>query len=92
MNYNKKIIFLILIVLSALVFFTKLYIHRQNTTPVSPPTDEINPTPTLWFNKPPNPENVRCTMEVIQCPDGSYVGRVAPSCSFAPCPNNDKYK
>jgi hypothetical protein len=27
-----------------------------------------------------------CTMDAKQCPDGSYVGRVPPSCDFAPCP------
>jgi hypothetical protein len=27
-----------------------------------------------------------CTMDAKQCPDGSYVGRVPPSCQFAPCP------
>jgi hypothetical protein len=27
-----------------------------------------------------------CTMDAMQCPDGSYVGRVPPSCNFAPCP------
>lgn len=31
-------------------------------------------------------EMVFCTMDAMQCPDGSYVGRVAPSCAFAPCP------
>lgn len=31
-------------------------------------------------------ENVVCTDDVKQCPDGSYVGRVPPSCEFAPCP------
>lgn len=31
-------------------------------------------------------EVVFCTMDAMQCPDGSWVGRVAPSCSFAPCP------
>ncbi len=29
-----------------------------------------------------------CTEDAKQCPDGSYVGRVAPSCEFAPCPGN----
>lgn len=29
-----------------------------------------------------------CTQEVKICPDGSFVGRVAPSCAFAPCPGN----
>lgn len=29
---------------------------------------------------------VACTMDAMQCPDGSYVGRQPPDCSFAPCP------
>ncbi|MDO8570608.1 MAG: DUF4389 domain-containing protein [Candidatus Daviesbacteria bacterium] len=29
---------------------------------------------------------IACTMEVKECPDGSSVGRIPPSCSFAPCP------
>lgn len=29
-----------------------------------------------------------CTQDVKLCPDGSYVGRVPPSCEFAPCPGN----
>lgn len=32
--------------------------------------------------------NTICTQDVFQCPDGSHVGRVAPSCEFAPCPGN----
>ncbi|MDD5055959.1 MAG: hypothetical protein PHZ00_06885 [Candidatus Peribacteraceae bacterium] len=31
-------------------------------------------------------EPVFCTLDVKLCPDGSSVGRVAPSCAFAPCP------
>ena len=27
-----------------------------------------------------------CTQDAQICPDGSYVGRVPPSCAFAPCP------
>lgn len=34
------------------------------------------------------PENIGCTMEAKICPDGSAVGRVAPSCEFATCPNS----
>lgn len=30
--------------------------------------------------------NTTCSQEVQQCPDGSFVSRVAPSCEFAPCP------
>lgn len=32
------------------------------------------------------PEPVACTMDAKICPDGSAVGRVPPSCNFAPCP------
>ncbi len=34
--------------------------------------------------------NVVCTQDVNQCPDGSYVGRIGPSCIFAPCPSVPK--
>jgi hypothetical protein len=34
-------------------------------------------------------EQVACTMEALQCPDGSYVGRNPKNnCQFDPCPNN----
>ncbi len=31
-------------------------------------------------------EAVPCTKEARMCPDGSSVGRMGPSCEFAPCP------
>lgn len=31
-------------------------------------------------------EEVFCTMEALQCPDGSYVGRSGPKCEFLKCP------
>ena len=34
---------------------------------------------------PPSEQTV-CTQDVAHCPDGTYVGRVAPSCEFAACP------
>ncbi len=39
----------------------------------------ITPTP---------PNGVFCTQDAKLCPDGSYVGRVPPSCEFATCPGN----
>lgn len=29
-----------------------------------------------------------CTQDAQRCPDGSFVGRVPPSCAFAPCPSH----
>lgn len=34
----------------------------------------------------PVPNTVACTMDAMQCPDGSYVGRTGPDCQFV-CPN-----
>ncbi len=34
----------------------------------------------------PGGDSVACTTEAKLCPDGSYVGRVPPSCEFASCP------
>ncbi len=38
-----------------------------------------------WVS-PTEPEGVACTADALLCPDGSSVGRIAPNCSFAPCP------
>src|SRR3990172_2909204 len=35
----------------------------------------------LWNSRQPT----ACTADAMQCPDGSYVGRVPPKCEFAPC-------
>jgi putative hemolysin len=33
---------------------------------------------------------VACTMDAKICPDGSAVGRIAPNCDFAPCPDTNR--
>ncbi|MFA7394999.1 MAG: TspO/MBR family protein [Candidatus Paceibacterota bacterium] len=42
----------------------------------------------FWqLNSPINSgEEIVCTMDAKQCPDGSFVGRIPPDCDFAPCP------
>lgn len=41
----------------------------------------------LWMDKDRNTsEEAFCTQDVKLCPDGSYVGRQAPSCEFQACP------
>lgn len=34
----------------------------------------------------PDRGNIACTLEAKLCPDGSYVGRVPPTCEFTQCP------
>lgn len=38
------------------------------------------------YTIPEDDSGVMCTAEAKLCPDGSYVGRVGPSCEFAECP------
>lgn len=48
--------------------------------PSAPMEPEITP--------PVIPGPIRCTKDVRQCPDGSFVVRRGPDCSFAPCPTD----
>ena len=34
------------------------------------------------------PSRTRCTKDARQCPDGSFVSRSGPDCTFAPCPTD----
>jgi hypothetical protein len=43
-------------------------------------------------NKDNSEEAIFCAMDVKECPDGSFVSRVAPSCEFAPCPEGGEVK
>lgn len=74
-----------------------LYVNKPykapTNTPIIPsisitptPTQMLTPTATLSASPTRNQNEVMCTQEAKQCPDGSYVGRVPPSCNFAPCP------
>lgn len=41
----------------------------------------------VWIHAPlQTPPQVACTLDAKLCPDGSYVGRVGPTCAFAACP------
>lgn len=42
--------------------------------------------PASNVNENNNENDIVCTMEAKECPDGSYVGRSGPNCQFAPCP------
>ena len=48
--------------------------------------DKLTPTSSLLRKESPSENAIRCTADVKKCPDGSYIGRIPPSCSFAPCP------
>ena len=47
---------------------------------------ETVPPDSMAPEKPTGDSDVVCAMDVRQCPDGTYVGRIPPDCEFAPCP------
>lgn len=59
----------------------------EGPIPPSMPEGEIPDVPPTEPTPPTTNEPVACTMDAKMCPDGSYVGRVAPNCAFASCPN-----
>ncbi len=66
---------------------------RRIKLPFETPTNEI--ITSLQMVAPPDADNpeetddfVACTMDAMQCPDGSYVGRTGPNCAFV-CPASD---
>jgi hypothetical protein len=59
---------------------------RQCATPDGRLFVETVPPHSFVPEQPSGNSDVICTMEVKQCPDGTYVGRVPPDCEFAPCP------
>lgn len=66
--------------------------NQSDSADISVPveTGDINVLPSadlLEASIPLETEPVFCTMDVMMCPDGSSVGRIAPNCDFAPCSN-----
>lgn len=60
---------------------------NTQSTPVPERPSGTNPaTPSKPVEEGGN--SVFCTMDAKMCPDGSYVGRIAPNCEFAACPGN----
>jgi hypothetical protein len=86
MNNKLRYLFIFFAVLLIIFFLMIFYVKRVNInqSPVFI-NNLVSPTPLL--DKNPQEENfVRCPADVKKCLDGSYVGRVAPNCSFAQCP------
>lgn len=60
--------------------------------PLEAPNTVPEKKPEIPKNTSPAKKEILCTMEVRLCSDGSFVGRVAPSCAFAPCPDLLEYE
>ena len=97
-EHNSKNLTLLLII-AGLVLVVGLILLLARTYSINQPDDIYDGLLPLPNNGATNPdlgsplpvdegEMVFCTMDAKLCPDGSYVGRVAPDCAFAPCPGD----
>jgi hypothetical protein len=69
------------------------YTQRQEFTAFVQQLRSIRPQLGTFYNVQPTAHCLRdtdvfCTDDVQACPDGSFVGRVPPSCKFAACPGD----
>jgi hypothetical protein len=65
--------------------------EQQEFTAFVQQLHSIHPQSGTFFTVQPTEHCIRdadvvCTLDAKECPDGSFVGRVPPSCEFAPCP------
>ncbi len=95
---SSQIVVAVLVILLALMAIAYLGIFRRPVENVVRPDIDI-PVPSVGEYSPklspsvpretePTPSGgggVYCTAEVMECPDGSYVGRQPPTCEFSPC-------
>lgn len=81
-NNNLWLSVLILIAFGVFIYIQFSHPTVTYTPPVVPAVE--NP----FSQTPPAPpgEAVFCPQDVTMCPDGSYVGRVPPTCEFKACP------
>lgn len=78
---NSLAVKLSILALAALAIWAIIAIS-QSLRPYAPaPINHI-----LEPEIPGQDEVIFCTMDAKICPDGSAVGRIAPDCEFAPCP------
>ncbi len=73
MNSKQTIFLLVILIIIAIVITLTIGFWRS-------PIDQESPT------APEVPDGVVCALDAKMCPDGSYVGRIAPKCEFAMCP------
>ena len=75
-NINTVLVIIIIILSSLLSYIAGKGMLTFNNPLASFPPTLPSPSPS---------ENPACTLEAKICPDGSSVGRIPPSCDFAPC-------
>ncbi|MDO8590277.1 MAG: hypothetical protein Q7R69_03360 [bacterium] len=92
MNHQKGFINIVYtVVVVALLIGAGAYLTiRQINKPYISPTATTTPpgATTTPPTPPPPPAPGVCTADVKQCPNGTYVSRSGPNCTFAACPSS----
>lgn len=86
---GKMIFFVVGFLVGVIVSVVSGYMMLTQAPDLLPRGSRSTPVPTVMPSVPPQDEQVFCTLDAKICPDGSAVGRVAPSCEFAPCPGEE---
>lgn len=81
-----KIIVSVLVLLVVGALLTYYVGYDQGFERVVPTVSPRGPVPTVEVSPLPDEDVVFCTQDALECPDGTFVGRVGPKCEFAPCP------
>lgn len=71
---SRKIIIVLIIVSIFSLAYSGIYFSLNSKLDKIMKTKKTSPTPAA------------CTLEAMQCPDGSYVSKTGPNCEFALCP------
>lgn len=86
-NLKKYALILIAFILLLTIAFISLFYKNMAQANNFLFNNNFKKSPSLLLQKIKDTTNKRCPADAKKCPDGSYVSRVAPSCSFALCPN-----
>lgn len=83
------IIIIFLLFLLLIIFLSFKSSTQANDTPSD---NNLKELPSVLFNKIRDTTTKRCPADAKRCEDGTYVSRVAPSCSFTLCPEEKIYE
>lgn len=86
---GKMIFFVVGFLVGVIVSVVSGYMMLTQAPDLLPRGTTATPAPKMMPSTPPEDEQVFCTLDAKICPDGSAVGRVAPSCEFAACPGEE---
>ncbi|MBT4124662.1 MAG: hypothetical protein HN981_01975 [Candidatus Pacebacteria bacterium] len=85
--FNKILIGLLIVLVLIVVGFGGYILGLSRSSQANEIVDQLEPSPSVSLSASPTPieEEVVCTYETKECPDGSYVGRMLPDCEFEEC-------